>query len=267
MKASKTEFTFTPAAFIPFRDTAAIARVRAIKREDITRHPNPDFRISVIPDAEVEFRWISDMFFRIKTAMDAGRQFVAIMPNPWPGYAKLAALLNGARVDCRNLHTFNMDEYADQDGHIAPESWEFGFGHAFKKYFWSQLDRKLRPPEKQVRIFTDRNIKDYGRMLADLGGGPAVAIREDGALDPALGEAPPVRGAAPGADAVALILYTSGSTGRPRGVIQTHGNIAANTRSIVEYLGLGAEDRALLVLPLYYCYGRSVLQTHESQTA
>jgi acyl-CoA synthetase (AMP-forming)/AMP-acid ligase II len=45
-------------------------------------------------------------------------------------------------------------------------------------------------------------------------------------------------------------------------VVQTHGNIAANTRSIVEYLGLGPEDRALLVLPLYYCYGRSVLQTH-----
>jgi glucosamine-6-phosphate deaminase len=170
MKASKTEFTFTPAAFIPFRDTAAIARVRAIRREDITRHPNPDFRISVMPDAEVEFRWISDMFFRIKAAMDAGRPFVAIMPNPWPGYAKLAALLNGARVNCRNLHTFNMDEYADQDGRIAPESWEFGFGHAFKKYFWSQLDPKLRPSEKQVRIFTDRNIKDYGRMLADLGG-------------------------------------------------------------------------------------------------
>jgi len=30
----------------------------------------------------------------------------------------------------------------------------------------------------------------------------------------------------------------------------------------VEYLGLTARDRAHLILPLYYCYGRSVLQTH-----
>jgi acyl-CoA synthetase (AMP-forming)/AMP-acid ligase II len=54
----------------------------------------------------------------------------------------------------------------------------------------------------------------------------------------------------------------SGSTGRPRGVVQTFANVDANSRSIVEYLGLGPEDRALVILPLYYCYGRSVLQTH-----
>jgi len=45
-------------------------------------------------------------------------------------------------------------------------------------------------------------------------------------------------------------------------VVQTYANVEANTRSIVAYLGLTEADRALLVLPLYYCYGRSVLQTH-----
>jgi len=170
MKNLSASFTFAPANFIPFRDTKVIDRVRKIKREAIARHRNPDFRISVLPDAEFEFRWITDMFFRIKDAMEAGRTFVAIMPNPWPGYVKLASMLNRARVDCRKLHTFNMDEYADENGRIAPESWEFGFGHAFKKYFWAQLEPKLRPPEKQVRVFTDKNLSSYGRMLADLGG-------------------------------------------------------------------------------------------------
>ena len=60
----------------------------------------------------------------------------------------------------------------------------------------------------------------------------------------------------------AMILYTSGSTGEPRGVVQTWRNIDANTRSIAWSLDLTAEDRAMLVLPLSYCYGRSVLQTH-----
>jgi 6-phosphogluconolactonase/glucosamine-6-phosphate isomerase/deaminase len=170
MKKNSGKFTFAPADFIPFRDTKAIARVRKIKREDITKHRNPDFRITVLPDTAIEFIWITDMFFRIKAAMEAGETFVMIMPNPWPGYSKLAAMLNRARINCRKLHTFNMDEYADEQGRIAPESWEFGFGHAFKKYFWAQLEPKLRPAEKQVRIFTDRNLKDYGKMLADLGG-------------------------------------------------------------------------------------------------
>lgn len=170
MKKNPDQFTFAPADFIPFRDTRVIARVRRLKREDITKHRNPEFRISVVPDAEFEFKWITDMFFKIKDAMEAGRSFVAIMPNPWPGYVKLADMLNRARVDCRKLHTFNMDEYADEHGRIAPESWEFGFGHAFKKYFWSQLNPKLRPPEKQIHAFTDKNLSSYGQMLADLGG-------------------------------------------------------------------------------------------------
>ena len=90
---------------------------------------------------------------------------------------------------------------------------------------------------------------------------PAL-LPEDGRVDPALGDAPgpPIATGTPAAPA--LILFTSGSTGRPRGVVQSHDNVAANTRSIVEYLGLGPDDRALVILPLYYCYGRSVLQTH-----
>jgi len=100
------------------------------------------------------------------------------------------------------------------------------------------------------------------RLVADLGDAPATLVLEDGRVDPAL---PPARPAATPhiePERVALILYTSGSTGRPRGVMQTFRNVNANSRSIVEYLGLGPEDRAMLMLPLYYCYGRSVLQTH-----
>ncbi len=169
MKTKSPEFTYNPAEFIPFRDLKVIERVRRIKKQDITRHRNPDFRITVMPDADIELVWISDMFFRIQAAMAAGRRYVMIMPNPWPGYAKLARMLNRARVDCRKLHTFNMDEYASDDGRIAPETWEFGFMHAFKKYFWSQLHPKLRPPEKNIQGPNDKNIKCYGKMLADLG--------------------------------------------------------------------------------------------------
>lgn len=95
-----------------------------------------------------------------------------------------------------------------------------------------------------------------------IGGIPATLLREDGGVDPGLGEAPSPPEAELPPDWPALVLYTSGSTGRPVGVVQTFRNIEANTRSIVEYLGLTAADRALVTLPLYYCYGRSVLQTH-----
>jgi acyl-CoA synthetase (AMP-forming)/AMP-acid ligase II len=87
-----------------------------------------------------------------------------------------------------------------------------------------------------------------------------VRLGQDGApLHPTAWQVEPC---AVSPDDEALVLFTSGSTGEPRGVILTYRNVLANTRSIVEYLGLGPADRAMAVLPLFYCYGLSVLQTH-----
>ena len=60
----------------------------------------------------------------------------------------------------------------------------------------------------------------------------------------------------------AEIIFTSGSTGKPKGVIISHKNLIANTSSIIEYLKLTSDDRMLVVLPFYYCYGLSLLHTH-----
>jgi len=61
---------------------------------------------------------------------------------------------------------------------------------------------------------------------------------------------------------LAALIYTSGTTGRPKGVMLDHGNLAANTDSIVEYLGLSDSDGIVNVLPFYYSFGNSVLHTH-----
>lgn len=61
---------------------------------------------------------------------------------------------------------------------------------------------------------------------------------------------------------IASIVYTSGSTGKPRGATLSHLNIVTNTRSIVDYLEITEQDRVMVVLPFYYIYGKSLLNTH-----
>ncbi len=61
---------------------------------------------------------------------------------------------------------------------------------------------------------------------------------------------------------IAQIIYTSGTTGAPKGVMLSHRNLLANTRSTIEYLKLSAHDKVMAVLPFFYSYGNSILLTH-----
>ncbi|MEE2523539.1 AMP-binding protein [Pseudarthrobacter sp. J47] len=61
---------------------------------------------------------------------------------------------------------------------------------------------------------------------------------------------------------LALLLSTSGSTGSPKLVRLSHANLQANAESIATYLGITSADRAATTLPMSYCYGLSVINSH-----
>jgi long-chain acyl-CoA synthetase len=61
---------------------------------------------------------------------------------------------------------------------------------------------------------------------------------------------------------LALLLATSGSTGDAKCVRLSLTNLAANARSIAQYLGLGPGEVAVQSLPMHYSYGLSVLNSH-----
>ncbi|MGS2617028.1 AMP-binding protein [Micromonospora sp. LZ34] len=66
---------------------------------------------------------------------------------------------------------------------------------------------------------------------------------------------------------LALLLSTSGSTGSPKLVRLSHTNLQANAESIARYLGIRDTDRAATTLPLHYCYGLSVVNSHLARGA
>jgi acyl-coenzyme A synthetase/AMP-(fatty) acid ligase len=61
---------------------------------------------------------------------------------------------------------------------------------------------------------------------------------------------------------LALLLSTSGSTGSPKLVRLSHDNLQANAEAIAGYLGIRDTDRAITTLPMQYCYGLSVINSH-----
>lgn len=61
---------------------------------------------------------------------------------------------------------------------------------------------------------------------------------------------------------LAVCLTTSGSTGSPKLVRLTLRNIIANAESIAEYLRIDANERPITMLPMYYSYGLSIINSH-----
>ena len=108
---------------------------------------------------------------RIRAARDDGRQFVAIVPvGPMPQYELAARMINEERLSLAHVHTFNMDEYASEDGVTAPVSWPGSFQRAMLERFFALVDPDLRPPESQIHFPTTDALADYSSRLEDLGG-------------------------------------------------------------------------------------------------
>ncbi|KRC58575.1 hypothetical protein ASE14_18605 [Agromyces sp. Root81] len=61
---------------------------------------------------------------------------------------------------------------------------------------------------------------------------------------------------------LAMLVSTSGSTGSPKLVRLSRENLVSNARAIADYLRLTPADRAATTLPMHYCYGLSVVNSH-----
>ncbi len=59
--------------------------------------------------------------------------------------------------------------------------------------------------------------------------------------------------------APASILYTSGTTGFPKGATLSHGNVISNNYSANRCYRIQPNDRLLLFLPLFHCFGQNAI--------
>jgi glucosamine-6-phosphate deaminase len=166
-----SEFLYALAEFLPFRDAQVCEIVRRIKKADICKHPNPNFKIRVIEDTQAfSFMYILDIVQGIKQALDEGRKYVVILPAPNPNYAYAAMMINQLRIPCQHVTTFNMDEYADENGRTAPREWKGGFQYWMWHDFFSRIDPTLRMPESQINFPDTENVTHYSDMIVDAGG-------------------------------------------------------------------------------------------------
>ena len=173
-----TDFSFRPAEFVPFKDREVCERVRKLSGLELeNREPwwHPEFNVKVMMNPHPVL--ITTLFSRLKAASEAGRKFTMILGNPEPDtYIPLAQLINYFQVDCSKVHIFAEDEWADDQGNIAPVTYKAGFAHSMLKYLVAQIDPKLRMPIENIHYPTNENINDYSEIINDISEGGADII-------------------------------------------------------------------------------------------
>lgn len=180
MVFGEDNFTFKPAEFYPFKDLEEIKRVRAITKEDILamngKHPSsPSMRLSVLRDEEAGIVMLTDIVKRIVDSDRYDKKVVMIMPNPSPMYRQAAYMLREMKVNCRNVKFYMMDEWADEDGNIAPLSYKAGFGNAFYRFFISNI-LDLGFKEENFIYHSNKTTPDFSKMLEQDGEADIVYI-------------------------------------------------------------------------------------------
>ena len=165
-------FTFKPADFVPYKNQEVLERCRHLTREELTQHPNPDFKIRIVDNPGAI--WIGDMVARIQASDIYDKKLVMILPNPCPViYCTVAEIINLQNISCRNVYVYTMDEWADDQGNIAPIDYRCGFSYSQLKYFYGSIREDLRMPLDHIHYPTTENIGDYSKMIAECGDGGA----------------------------------------------------------------------------------------------
>jgi len=113
----------------------------------------------------------------------------------------------------------------------------------------------LHPPPEWASVLTDAKpvavltTADFQEALAPVVGDRPLHLGEN--FPATAAEFWPALSLEQGAQ----MLYTSGTTGRPKGVVSTHGNLAAQVQTLVTAWDWQEGDRLLHVLPLHHIHG------------
>ena len=168
------EFKFRPASFLPHKDLPLeeLERVRNIKREDMEYTNENGFSVRVVLNPTLCM--VQDLFYRILMSDINNTRLTIICPNQWPdAYSAVAEMLNKFNVSARNVHAFAMDEWADEDGNVAPLTYGAGLGYSFRTHFYGRIREDLRPDVENWHVFTNENKGEgvYSSIIEEISEG------------------------------------------------------------------------------------------------
>ena len=138
---------------------------KGVQREDFW---NPAFHpVECASLADFDTLMGHEIAMQIKITREEGRKLAIILPvGPMGMYRWAAYFLNEWKVPCDHVTTFNMDEWADENGNTLDSSNPASFEFSMKQAFFGKLNDTV--PESQRNFATKENLPTYPEKIAAL---------------------------------------------------------------------------------------------------
>lgn len=132
---------------------------------------NSNIKVNIHPRKEIHHKLARMIAEEIKEQNKKGEPTRLILPvGPKPQYEILADIINKEKISCRNLFTFNMDEYLDWQGRLIPFDHPLSFRGFMQKSFFNLIDPELAIPGNQIFFPDPRNLDNLAEAIEAIGG-------------------------------------------------------------------------------------------------
>jgi len=107
-----------------------------------------------------------EIALQINTAKYKNEKLIMIVPvGPMGMYKWAVYFLKEWNIDCSHVHTFNMDEWSDENGNTLPNDNPASFEYCMKSAFFDKLGGLTVPPG-QRNFATKENLPSYAEKIA-----------------------------------------------------------------------------------------------------
>lgn len=144
---------------------------KVISKDQVQRLPAEELAersgiaVNIFADTDRLYDAIAELMIEAILSKKGEKVTMIVPVGPVGQYPVFAAKVKERRIDCRNLWTFNMDEFLDRNGRTIPESHPMSFKAVMMTAFFDRIPPELRMPKTQMFFPRHDNMDEIDAAL------------------------------------------------------------------------------------------------------
>jgi glucosamine-6-phosphate deaminase len=139
------------------------AEVHALPPEELAERSG--IAVRILDDREALYEAIADVMIDSVAAKQGAKVTMILPVGPIGQYPAFARKVSRRGLDCRNLWTFNMDEFLDRNGRTIPPSHPMSFKGCMMESLVRRIPEALRMPIGQMFFPRHDNLEEIDAAL------------------------------------------------------------------------------------------------------